>query len=102
MQAAVSDASAMPPSSDCSAERRDFNIWLRMASGHPAPALRRQAIMTVSGNNVALLTDCILAAFKARRYGAARYAASQSACVAAVRRVRNTRLTIAERALLTT
>src|SRR5260370_39894875 len=67
MHAAASNASAMPPSSDSSAARRDFSVWLRIAaltirpSGH---APRRQVIMTISGNNVALLTDCILAAFR--------------------------------------
>jgi hypothetical protein len=32
MQAAASHASAMPPSSDCSAERENFSLWLRMAA----------------------------------------------------------------------
>jgi hypothetical protein len=38
-----------------------------MAFGHPAP--RRQAITTVGGNNVALQTDCILAAFQGPEVG---------------------------------
>ncbi len=32
MQAAASHASAMPPRSDCSAERENFSFWLRMAA----------------------------------------------------------------------
>src|SRR5260370_4621081 len=32
MHAAASNASAMPPSSDCSAERQDFSVRLRMAA----------------------------------------------------------------------
>src|SRR5713101_2106955 len=67
MHAAASNASAMPPSSDSSAARRDFSVWLRIAAltiRPSGPALRRQVIMTISGNNVALLTECILAAFR--------------------------------------
>jgi hypothetical protein len=56
MQAAASHASAMPPRSACSAERRDFSFWLRIAalSVRPSgPTLGRLVIVTLSGDSVA-------------------------------------------------
>src|SRR5690349_13792536 len=44
MHAAASAASAMPPSSDCSGEGKDFSVWLRMT----ALAIRRAGLGRVS------------------------------------------------------